>query len=91
MKVYGILGAKQTVVDRGQAFLMTFFFFTGAVLKNVFFLLIFPLVIFAMTFAVREKMFSGKSEWWLLVLRMAGGGRVFYTSALKDKIPEKGE
>ena len=89
MKVYGILGTKQTVVDKGQAVLMTFFFFTGALLKNVFFLLVFPLVIFAATFMVREKMFSGKSEWWLLVLRMLGGGRVFYSSACKDRIPEK--
>ena len=91
MKVYGILGTKQTVVDKGQAVLTTFFFFTGAVLKNVFFLLIFPLVLFAVTFAVREKIFAGKSEWWLLILRMLGGGKVFYTSALKDKIPEKAE
>lgn len=91
MKVYGILGTKQALVDKGQALLMMFFFFTGALLKNIFFLLVFPLAVFAATFIVREKVFSGKPEWWILVLRMLGGGEVFYTSALKDRIGGKRE
>ena len=88
MKVYGILGTKQALLDKGQVFLISAFFFAGAVFKNNFLLFVCPLVIFAATFIVREKIFSGKPEWWLLVLRMAGGGRVFYTSALKDEIAE---
>lgn len=88
MKVYGILGTKQAVLDKGQAFLISVFFFAGAVFKNIFLLFVFPLVIFAATFIIREKIFSGKPEWWLLVLRMSGGGRVFYCSSPKDGIAE---
>ena len=90
MKVYRILGTKQALADKGQAFLILVFFFAGAVFKNIFLLFVFPLAVFAATFIVREKFFSGKPDWWLLVLRMLGGGRVFYTSAFKDRIPENG-
>ena len=91
MKVFSILGTKQTFVDKGQLFVMTLFFFSGALLKDIFLLLVFPAVIFAVTFFIREKVFSGKPEWWILVLRMLGGGEVFYTSAVKDRIGGKTE
>ena len=86
MKVYGILGAKQAFVDRGQAVLMTVFFFTGAVFKNIVLLVLLPAVIFAATFIIREKVFSGKADWWIFVLRMFSGGRVFYCRQFRDRI-----
>ncbi|MBO7126188.1 hypothetical protein J6W78_01430 [bacterium] len=89
MKVYGILGTKQAFVDKGQAVLMTVFFFLGAVLKNIVLLVVLPAVIFAATFFVREKMFSGKAEWWIFVLRMFGGGKVFYCRQHKDVVGAK--
>ena len=84
MKVFSILGNKQTFVDKGQLFAMTLFFFSGALLKDIFLLLVFPAVIFAVTFFIREKVFSGKSEWWIFVLRMFEGGKVFYCRQERD-------
>ncbi len=89
MKVFSILGAKQAFIDKGQLALMTVFFFAGAVFKNIFLLLVFPVVIFAATFFVREKIFSGKAEWWIFVLRMMSGGRVFYCRQFRDRISVK--
>lgn len=85
MKVFSILGTKQTFVDKGQLFAMTLFFFSGALLKDIFLLLVFPAVIFAVTFFIREKVFSGKSEWWIFVLRMFDGGKVFYCRQQRDR------
>ena len=84
MKVFGILGTKQTFVDKGQAVLMTVFFFAGALLKSILLLLVLPAVIFAATFFVREKFFSGSSEWWIFIFRMFSGGKVFYCRQYKD-------
>ena len=84
MKVFSILGTKQTFVDKGQLFAMTLFFFSGALLKDIFLLLVFPAVIFAVTFFIREKVFSGSSEWWVFVLRMFDGGKVFYCRQERD-------
>ena len=89
MKVYGILGTKQAFVDKGQVFLMTLFFFAGAVLKSILLLVVLPAVIFAVTFFVREKIFSGKAEWWIFVMRMFGSGKVFYCRQQRDRIAEK--
>ncbi len=89
MKVFSILGTKQTFIDKGQLSVMTLFFFFGALLKDIFLLLIFPAVIFAVTFFIREKVFSGKSEWWIFVLRMFDGGKVFYCRQERDLIEEK--
>ena len=86
MKVFSILGAKQAFVDKGQLALMTLFFFAGAVLKSILLLLVLPAVIFAATFFAREKIFSGKAEWWIFVLRMLGGGKVFYCRQFKDEV-----
>ena len=49
MKVFGILGTKQNFVDKGQAALMTVFFFAGAVFKSILLLLVLPAVIFVAT------------------------------------------
>ena len=89
MKVFSVLGTKQTFIDRGQAFVMMLFFFFGAVLKDIFLLLVFPAVIFAVTFLIREKVFSGKAEWWIFVLRMFGGGKVFYCRQYRDNAGEQ--
>lgn len=89
MKVFSILGTKQTFVDKGQLFAMALFFFFGALLKDIFLLLVFPAVIFAVTFFIREKVFSGKSEWWIFVIRMFDGGKVFYCRQDRDRIEEK--
>jgi hypothetical protein len=89
MKVFGILGTKQNFVDKGQAALMTLFFFFGAVLKSILLLVFLPAVIFAATFFIREKVFSGSSEWWIFVLRMFSGGKVFYCRQHKDIVGEK--
>lgn len=89
MKVFSILGAKQAFADKGQLALMTVFFFAGAVFKSIALLIVFPAVIFAATFFVREKIFSGKAEWWIFVLRMFGGGKVFYCRQFRDRISAK--
>ena len=89
MKVFSVLGTKQTFVDKGQLFAMTLFFFFGALLKDIFLLLVFPAMIFAVTFFIREKVFSGKSEWWIFVIRMFDGGKVFYCRQERDRIEEK--
>ncbi len=89
MKVFSILGTKQAFVDKGQLALMTVFFFAGAVFESIFLLLVLPAVIFAVTFFVREKIFSGKAEWWIFVLRMFGGGRVFYCRQFRDRVSVK--
>ena len=91
MKVFSILGTKQTFVDKGQVAIMTLFFFSGALLKDIFLLLVFPAVIFAVTFFIREKVFSGKSEWWIFVLRMFDGGKVFYCRQKRDFVGVKHE
>lgn len=89
MKVFSVLGAKQTFIDKGQAALMTLFFFSGALLEDIFLLLVLPAVVFAVTFIIREKAFSGKPEWWLFILRMFGGGEVFYCRQYRDRITVK--
>ena len=91
MKVFGILGTKQTFVDKGQVFVMMLFFFFGAVLKDICLLLIFPGVIFAVTFFIRERVFSGSPDWWIFVLRMFYGGKVFYCRQRRDFIGVKNE
>ncbi len=85
MKVFGILGTKQTLLDKGQIILMTLFFFTGAVLKNIFLLVVFPVLVFSVTFFIRERIFGGKPEWWILVLRMIDGRGSFYCLQIKDR------
>ena len=89
MKVFSILGAKQAFVDKGQLALMTVFFFAGAVFESIFLLLVLPAVIFAVTFFVREKIFLGKAEWWIFVLRMFGGGKIFYCRQFRDRVSVK--
>ena len=89
MKVFSVLGTKQTFVDKGQVAIMTLFFFFGALFKDIFLLLVIPAVIFAVTFFIREKVFSGKSEWWIFVIRMFDGGKVFYCRQERDRIEEK--
>ena len=84
MKVFSILGTKQTLVDKGQAAMMTVFFFAGALLKSILLLVVLPAVIFAVTFFIREKVFSGKSEWWILALRMFDGGKIYYCRQERD-------
>lgn len=86
MKVFGILGKKQTLLDKGQAVLMIFFFFSGAILENILFLFVCPLIVFSVTFFIREKLFSGKPEWWIFVVRMVQGGEIFYCRQFKDLI-----
>lgn len=89
MRVYRILGSKQSFLDRGQAVLMSIFFFAGAIFENIFFLFICPAVIFAVTFIIREKYFSGKPEWWIYSMRMLRNGKVYYSRHLKDAIELK--
>ena len=91
MKVFSVLGTKQTFVDKGQVAIMTLFFFFGALFKDIFLLLVIPAVIFAVTFFIREKVFSGKSEWWIFVIRMFDGGKVFYCRQERDFIGVKNE
>ena len=54
-------------------------------MKNILLLVVLPAMIFATTFFVRERMFSGKPEWWIFVLRMFDGGKVFYCRQYKDR------
>ena len=89
MKVFSILGTKQRFVDKGQALLMTVFFFAGAVLKSILLFVVLPALIFAATFFVREKFFSGSSDWWIFVIRMFDGGKVFYCRQYKDRTGTK--
>ena len=85
MKIYKTLGSKQTLLDKGQASLMAVFFFIGAIYENLFFLLFAPTIVFAITFIIKEKYFSGKPEWGIYVLRMLKGSRIYYTRHTKDE------
>lgn len=89
MRVYRVLGSKQSFLDRGQAVLMSIFFFAGAVFENIFFLFICPVVIFAVTFIIREKYFGGKPEWWIYSVRMLRGENIYYSRHLKDRMELK--
>lgn len=89
MRVYKTLGSKQQLFDKGQAVLTASFFFAGAVFENIYFLLICPVIVFAVTFIIKEKYFSGKPEWWIYVLRMIASEKVFYTRHIKDRIEIK--
>ena len=91
MKVFSVLGTKQTFVDKGQAAVMTLSFFSGAVLKDIFLLLVIPAVVFTVTFLIREKIFSGSPDWWIFVLRMSGGGKIRYCRQQRDLIGVKNE
>jgi len=86
MNVYRILGRKQCFVDRSQAILTLFFFLPGAIIENLFFLVVCPVSIFATTFFIREKYFGGKPEWAQLTIRMITGKRIYYTRQIKDKV-----
>ncbi len=85
MKIYKTLGSKQTLLDKGQAILMAVFFFIGAIYENLFFLLFAPVIVFAVTFIIKEKYFSGKPEWGIYVLRMLKGSRIYYSRQIKDE------
>lgn len=85
MKIYKTLGSKQTLLDKGQASLMAVFFFIGAIYENLFFLLFAPTIVFAVTFIIKEKYFSGKPEWGIYVLRMLKAGRIYYSRQIKDE------
>ncbi|HNZ53731.1 MAG TPA: hypothetical protein PLD55_08325 [bacterium] len=85
MKIYKTLGSKQTLLDKGQASLMAVFFFIGAIYENLFFLLFAPTIVFAVTFIIKEKYFSGKPEWGIYVLRMLKGSRIYYSRQIKDE------
>jgi hypothetical protein len=89
MKTYKTLGSKQSLLDRGQAILMSVFFFIGAIYENLYFLLICPAIVFSVTFIIKEKYFSGKPEWGVYVLRMISGKKVYYTRHIKDKVEIK--
>lgn len=86
MKVYRILGRKQCLVDKSQAILTGLFFLPGAIIEDLFLLVICPVSIFAATFFIREKYFSGKPEWAEFTLRMMAGKRIYYTRYIKDKV-----
>lgn len=85
MRVYKTLGSKQSLLDKGQAIIMAGFFFIGAIYENLYFLLIAPAIVFAVTFIVKEKYFSGKPEWSIYVVRMIRGGKTYYTRQIKDE------
>jgi hypothetical protein len=89
MKVYKTLGSKMTLLDKGQAILMAIFFFIGAIYENLFFLLFAPAIVFAVTFIIKEKYFSGKPEWGIYALRMLKGSKIYYTRHIKDKVEIK--
>jgi len=84
--VYKTLGSKQTLLDKGQASLMAVFFFIGAIYENLYFLLICPVIVFAVTFIIKEKYFSGKPEWWIYCIRMIKAGKIYYSRHTKDII-----
>jgi hypothetical protein len=84
--VYKTLGSKQTLLDKGQAVLMAVFFFIGAIYENLYFLLICPVIVFAVTFIIKEKYFSGKPEWWIYCIRMLKGDKIHYSRHTKDII-----
>ncbi len=86
MRVYKTLGSKQTLLDKGQASLMAVFFFIGAIYENLYFLLICPVIVFAVTFIIKEKYFSGKPEWWIYCIRMIKAGKIYYSRHTKDII-----
>ena len=86
MRVYKTLGSKQTLLDKGQAGLMAVFFFIGAIYESLYFLLICPVIVFAVTFIVKEKYFSGKPEWWMYCICMIKGGKIYYSRQTKDII-----
>lgn len=86
MRVYKTLGSKQSLFDRSQAILMSVFFFIGAIYENLYFLLICPVVVFAITFIIKEKYFSGKPEWGIYVARIISGTKIYYTRQIKDRI-----
>lgn len=86
MHVFKILGKKQSLLDRSQAIVMAVFFFIGAVYENMYFLVICPAIIFAVTFIIKEKYFSGKPEWGIYVARMLMAKKIFYTRHRKDKV-----
>ena len=89
MKVYRILGSKQSLLDRGQASVMAIFFFMGAITESMFFLLIAPAIVFAVTFIIKEKYFSGKPEWSIYVVRMLRARKIHYSRHIKDKMEIK--
>jgi len=89
MRVYKTLGSKQTLLDKGQAVIMAAFFFIGAIYENLYFLLICPVIVFAVTFIIKEKYFSGKPEWGIYVLRMISGKKIFYSRHIKDRVEIK--
>jgi len=86
MRVYKTLGSKQNLLDRSQAISMSIFFFIGAIYENLYFLLICPAIVFAVTFIIKEKYFSGKPEWGIYIARMMSGKKVYYGRQIKDKI-----
>ena len=69
--------------------MMAVFFFIGAITESMFFLLIAPTIVFAVTFIIKEKYFSGKPEWGIYVLRILKARKIFYTRHRKDTLEIK--
>lgn len=87
MKVYRILGTKQQLIDKTQAAVLSISFFIGAAMESLTFLLLIPAVTFGVTLFVREKFFSGKPEWGILIIRRLNGGNVYYSRQYRDSAP----
>ncbi|MBO4440865.1 hypothetical protein J5834_02010 [bacterium] len=87
MKVYKILGTKQQLIDKTQAVILSVSLFIGAALKSLTFLLLLPAAAFGATLFIREKFFSGKPEWGLLIIRRLNGGNIYYSRQYRDSAP----